>query len=122
MRTPNGEYPEYHSSADNLSLFAPKASHIRCCPSSNGLGQSAVFGTEALARLGWSLGGFQPMLQSSLIWLGSLPQRYATNVRRRPAVDRGDCRMIAYTKRDIRGYSKGSVDVACAVASRMTIA
>ena len=35
------------------------------CPSSNALRQSAVFGTEALARLGLRLGGFQPMLQSS---------------------------------------------------------
>jgi hypothetical protein len=35
------------------------------CPSSNGLGQSGVFGTEALARLGLRLGGFQLMLQSS---------------------------------------------------------
>ena len=25
MRTPNGEYPEYHSSADNLSLLDPEA-------------------------------------------------------------------------------------------------
>jgi aminopeptidase-like protein len=25
MRTPNGEYPEYHSSADNLSLLRPKS-------------------------------------------------------------------------------------------------
>jgi aminopeptidase-like protein len=25
MRTPNGEYPEYHSSADNLSLLNPKS-------------------------------------------------------------------------------------------------
>ena len=25
MRTPNGEYPEYHSSADNLSLLDPAA-------------------------------------------------------------------------------------------------
>jgi aminopeptidase-like protein len=25
MRTPNGEYPEYHSSADNLSLLQPKS-------------------------------------------------------------------------------------------------
>jgi aminopeptidase-like protein len=24
MRTPNGEYPEYHSSADNLSLLRPE--------------------------------------------------------------------------------------------------
>ena len=35
------------------------------CPSSNALRQSAVFGTEALARLGLRLGGFQLMLQSS---------------------------------------------------------
>ena len=26
MRTPNGEYPEYHSSADNLSLLLPEES------------------------------------------------------------------------------------------------
>ena len=25
MRTPNGEYPEYHSSADNLSLLLPES-------------------------------------------------------------------------------------------------
>ena len=35
------------------------------CPSSNALGQTAAFGTEALARLGLRLGSFQPMLQSS---------------------------------------------------------
>ena len=35
------------------------------CLSSNALGQSAVFGTEALARLGLRLGNFQLMLQSS---------------------------------------------------------
>jgi hypothetical protein len=38
---------------------------VQECPSSNCLGQSAVFGTEALARLGLRLGGFQLMLQSS---------------------------------------------------------
>jgi hypothetical protein len=36
------------------------------CPSSNGLGQSDCLETEALARLGLSLGGFQLVLQSSL--------------------------------------------------------
>ena len=41
------------------------SSIISTCPSSNALGQSAVFGTEALARLGLRLGGFQLMLQSS---------------------------------------------------------
>ena len=38
---------------------------INDCPSSNALGQSAMFGTEALARSGLRLGSFQPMLQSS---------------------------------------------------------
>ena len=47
---------------DLTSVPAPEKSS---CPSSNGLGQSAVFGTEALARLDLSLGGFQLMLQSS---------------------------------------------------------
>jgi hypothetical protein len=39
---------------------------IQSCPSSNGLGQSDCLETEALARLGLSLGGFQLVLQSSL--------------------------------------------------------
>jgi hypothetical protein len=36
------------------------------CPSSNALRQSSVFGTEALARLGLSLGDFQLMLADSV--------------------------------------------------------
>ena len=46
----------------------PKAS----CPSSNALGQSAVFGTEALARLGLRLGSFQPMLQCRSLMVSRL--------------------------------------------------
>ena len=48
--------------AHNERLRRPPPTH---CPSSNALGQSAVLGTEALARLGLRLGSFQPMLQSS---------------------------------------------------------
>ena len=50
-----------------IAEFAPllRSYNIGECPSSNALGQTAAFGTEALARLGLRLGSFQPMLQSS---------------------------------------------------------
>jgi hypothetical protein len=57
----------WHGSASSEFLGASqtKNSLDDVFPSSNALGQSAVFGTEALARLGLRLGGFQLMLQSS---------------------------------------------------------
>ena len=48
-----------------LDAAAVEAGLASECPSSNALGQTAAFGTEALARLGLRLGSFQPMLQSS---------------------------------------------------------
>ena len=51
--------------AKGLAEEAKARAAAKACPSSNALGQSAVFGTEALARLGLRLGGFQLMLQSS---------------------------------------------------------
>lgn len=84
-RSPNGGYPEYHTSADNLELVRPEAlgdSLVRCLQIFDVLESNACYrntspkGEPQLGRRGLyrKMGGFQdiPERQWALLWLLNL--------------------------------------------------
>jgi aminopeptidase-like protein len=82
MRTPHGEYPEYHTSADNLSFIRPEAlqdSWQKCCQIVSVLEQNrsyqnlSPYGEPQLGKRGLyqKMGGDSQgrVLQAALLWV-----------------------------------------------------
>jgi aminopeptidase-like protein len=86
MRTPNGEYPEYHSSADDLELVTPEGlfgSLDRCLAGLDAVERDGTYvnlepkGEPQLGRRGisWTGGGLGYLPQIPYLWVLSFSDR-----------------------------------------------